>query len=117
MEQHTTSSNVGLIESTQTAQTQSTASSSSGARVTPSGDIVRPTLERVGVEPSRSSRIVTGFGAEYCDDVFADQARREAEQLATARRRTSEGERGRMTDRTGEDLDRSAGGPWKAGRK
>ena len=80
------------------------------------GHLVRPVRAGDERETLRPGRVVSGFGTERVDDVDAERARRDADQLARARLR-SEGERGRMTDRTGEDLDRSAGGPWSAGRR
>ena len=80
----------------------------SGVRVI-DGVVVRD--PRAVVAP-RSGRVVS----LQSDDVNADRARLDAEQLARAIHRRDHGERGRMTDRTGEDIDRSAGGPWSAGR-
>ena len=79
------------------------------------GCIVRPVVAREDSPVPLRSRVVQGFGSERCDDVAADRARLDAEQLARQIHRVQEGERGRMTDRTGEDLDRSAGSAWKAG--
>ena len=86
----------------------------SGVRLV-DGCIVRPVVVREDSPVSLRSRVVQGFGSERCDDVAADRARLDAEQLARQIHRVQEGERGRMTDRTGEDLDRSAGSAWKAG--
>ena len=80
----------------------------SGVRVI-DGVVVR---EPRPVAAPRSGRVVS----LQSDDVNADRARLDAEQLARAIHRRDHGERGRITDRTGEDIDRSAGGPWSAGR-
>ena len=62
-------------------------------------------------------RIVSGFGAERVVDVAADERRRIAEGARRGDERRETGARGRMTDGTGADLDRSAGGAWHAGRR
>lgn len=62
-------------------------------------------------------RIVTGFGAERVEDVAADERRRIAENARRGDERRETGTRGRVTDCTGADLDRSAGGAWHAGRR
>lgn len=62
-------------------------------------------------------RIVTGFGSERVDDVVADERRRIAEGAQRGRQRSDAGVRGRMTTYGGEDLDRSAGSAWHAGRR
>ena len=62
-------------------------------------------------------RIVSGFGAERVEDVAADQRRRIAEGAQRGDERRVTGARGRMTDHTGADLDRGAGGAWHAGRR
>ena len=63
------------------------------------------------------SRIVSGFGDERVDDVAADEANRIAAGAGRGDARRNEGTRGRMTDFTGADLDRGAGGAWHAGRR
>ena len=63
------------------------------------------------------SRIVSGFGDGRVDDVAADEARRIAEGARRGDARRNEGTRGRMTDFSGADLDRGAGGAWHAGRR
>ena len=63
------------------------------------------------------SRIVTGFGHERVDDLAADEARRIAEGARRGDARRNEGTRGRMTDFTGDDLDRGAGGAFRLGRR
>ncbi len=67
--------------------------------------------------PVGGSRIVTGFGDGRVVDVAAHERRSEAEGVQRAGRRREEGTRGRMTTFSGEDLNRSAGGPWQAGRR
>ena len=56
---------------------------------------------------------MTGFGEERVEDVAEDARRRETE----GARRREEGTRGRMRDMRGEELDRSAGGPFQARRR
>ena len=63
------------------------------------------------------SRIVTGFGHERVDDLAADEARQIAEGARRGDARRNEGTRGRMTDFTGDDLDRGAGGAFRLGRR
>ena len=58
-----------------------------------------------------------GFGDERVDDVVLDEERRVADGLARHQDRQLRGERGRMTDRKGDDLDRSAGGAWRLGKR
>jgi hypothetical protein len=48
--------------------------------------------------------------------VAADERRRTAEGARRGDERRETGARGRMIDRTGADLDRSAGAAWHAGR-
>ena len=62
-------------------------------------------------------RIVTGFGSERVEDVVLQEEVRESEAMVRAARRREEGSRGRMTGFSGEDLDRAAGGAWRAGRR
>ena len=64
-------------------------------------------------EAGRRSRIVTGFGSERVEDVAVDERRRDAEGARRGVRRRDEGARGRCTGFSGEDLDRSTGGPWQ----
>lgn len=66
---------------------------------------------------ANAARIVTGFGSERIEDVAADERRRVAEGAQRGDRRRETGTRGRMTTSGGEDLDRSAGGAWHAGRR
>ena len=70
-----------------------------------------------GTATSGASRIVTGFGAERIDDLRAHDAETEADALERHARRASEGDRGRVRDMQDRDLDRSAGGPFRAGRR
>ena len=63
------------------------------------------------------SRIVSGFGDERVDDVAADEVSRIAAGARRGGERRNEGTRGRMTDFSGADLDRGAGGAWHAGRR
>jgi hypothetical protein len=63
------------------------------------------------------SRIVTGFGSERVDDVAADETRRIADGARRGDQRREDGSRGRMTDFSGTDLDRSAGGAWRIDRR
>ena len=79
------------------------------------GLIVRPVSVRNESRMQTRGRVVGGFGNERCEDVLADRARLDAEQHARQVHRVQEDERDRMTDLTGEDLDRSAGSAWKAG--
>ena len=68
--------------------------------------------------PGRSRpRIVTGFGEERVDDVAADEALRLEAGVRRAARRRDEGERGRVRDWDDNDLDRSTGAAWHAGRR
>ena len=62
-------------------------------------------------------RIVSGFGFGRVEDVAADERRRIAEGAQRGRQRSDAGVRGRMTTFSGEDLDRSAGSAWHAGRR
>ena len=62
-------------------------------------------------------RIVSGFGSERIDDVAGDVQRRIEEGARRGTERRNAGERGRMTGFDGQDLDRSAGGAWHAGRR
>ena len=93
-------------------------------------DGAAPALTRQAVPPSwvpppacdvaassRRPRIVTGFGAERVEDVAADEARRWQEGAQRGSRRRDAGERGRAVDFHGNELDRSAGGAWHAGRR
>ena len=70
-----------------------------------------------GQVTSRRARIVCGFGDERVDDVVLDEESRVAAGLARHAVRQAHGDRGRMTDRTGADLDRSAGGAWHVGKR
>ena len=86
---------------------------------------VRVATREQGVEAGRGSRgrgngggrIVSGFGTERVDDVAADERQRSAAGAQRGDWRREMGERGRMTDLSGVDLDRSAGGAWHAGRR
>ena len=89
------------------------AASSSSA---PPSPLKRQKLE-VGQVSSRRARIVSGFGDERVDDVVLDEESRVAAGLARHAVRQAHGGRGRMTDRTGVDLDRSAGGAWHVGKR
>ena len=73
------------------------------------GCIVRPSGVQDDTAMPQRGRIVSGFGNERSEDVVADRARLDAEMLARQSHRKKEGERGRLTDETGKDLDRSAG--------
>ena len=66
---------------------------------------------------SGQARIATGFGSEHYADWRAEGQRREAENVARGVVRRDEGLVGRMTDLSGADLDRSAGGAWHVGRR
>ena len=61
--------------------------------------------------------IVTGFGSERVSDLESFQRGREEEQLERASRRARDGDRGRMVDRQGRDLDRSQGGAFSLGSR
>ena len=85
---------------------------------------VRVATREQGVEAGRGSRdrrsgggrIVSGFGAERVDNLAADERQRSAAGAQRGDRRSELGLRGRMTDLSGADLDRSAGGAWHTGR-
>ena len=78
----------------------------------------RGRLRRVGgVARAGGPRIVMGFGDERIDDVRAHDATMEADALDRHEHRVNEGDRGRMRDADGRDLDRGAGGAWHAGRR
>ena len=62
-------------------------------------------------------RIVTGFGRERVEDVAAHEARLSKEEDRRAKQRYEQGERGRMRDWKDNDLDRSTGGAWHAGKR
>ena len=62
-------------------------------------------------------RIVTGFSRERVEDVVAHVARLSKEEDRRAKQRYAEGERGRMRDWDDNDLDRSGGGAWHAGKR
>ena len=70
-----------------------------------------------GVAKAGAPRIVTRFGDERIDDVRVHDANMEADALHRHEHRVNEGDRGRMRDADNRDLDRSAGGPWHAGRQ
>ena len=65
----------------------------------------------------RRQPIVTGFGSERVSDLESFQREREEEQLERASRRARDGNRGRMVDREGRDLDRSQGGVFSLGNR
>ena len=71
----------------------------------------------VGRGARGGARIVTGFGSERVEDVDMHVQQAEADALQRAALRRDEGTRGRMTGLGGDDLDRSAGGAWRAGRR
>ena len=77
----------------------------------------RPPAEETVTPGRRHGVIVSGFGSERVDDVVADETRRIAEGARRGDKRRQDGTRGRMTDSTGADLDRGAGGKWHAGRR
>ena len=83
-------------------------STTSGVSVV-DGCIVRPSRVRDDTAMPQRGRIVSGFGNERSEDVVADRARLDAEMLARQSHRNKEGERGRLTDKTGKDVGRSAG--------
>ena len=60
---------------------------------------------------------MSGFGRERVDDVVAHAARLSKEENHRAKRRYEEGERGRMRDWNDNDLDRSGGSAWHAGKR
>ena len=88
--------------------------SASPVRMSGGGALVQSTAGQT--RASRGSCIVSGFGAERVVDIASHERRRDAEALGRAHRRREEFTRGRMTTFNGEDLDRSAGGPWRANR-
>ena len=65
----------------------------------------------------RRARIVSGFGRERVEDVAAHAARLSKEEDRRAKQRYEKGERGRMRDWNDNDLDRSGGGAWHAGKR
>ena len=77
----------------------------------------RPATGQTSTAGRRYGVIVTGFGSERIDDVAADETRRIAEGARRGDQRRREGTRGRLTDRTGADLDRGEGGAWHVGRR
>ena len=77
----------------------------------------RPATGQTSTAGRRHGVIVTGFDSERIDDVAADETRRIAEGARRGDQRRREGTRGRLTDRTGADLDRGEGGAWHAGRR
>ena len=60
--------------------------------------------------------VVSGFGAERTTDALGDMERRDVEANLRARQRRDQGERGRVRDLEGNDIDRSSGGAWSLGR-
>ena len=60
--------------------------------------------------------VVSGFGAERTTDALGDVERRDVEANLRARQRRDQGERGRVRDLEGNDIDRSSGGAWSLGR-
>ena len=60
--------------------------------------------------------VVSGFGAERTTDALGDMERRDAEANLRARQRRDQGERGRVRDLEGNEIDRSSGGAWSLGR-
>jgi len=96
-----------------------------GERMRPVRRLVRGTLTEsaAGSSEMQSSclaggpRVVSGFGEERVADVYAQRQQRDAAGLRRASSRREEGTRGRMTGFDGQDLDRSRGGAWHAGRR
>ena len=66
---------------------------------------------------NKRPRIVTGFGRERVDDVAAHEALVSKNENRRAKQRYEEGKRGRMRDWDDNDLDRSEGGAWRAGKR
>ena len=60
--------------------------------------------------------VVSGFGEERTEDALGDRQVRDDEANARARHRREEWVRGRVQDMQGNDLDRSLGGAFAAGR-
>ena len=60
--------------------------------------------------------VVSGFGAERTTDALGDMERRDVEANLRARQRRDQGERGRVRDLEGNEIDRSSGGAWSLGR-
>ena len=60
--------------------------------------------------------VVSGFGAERTTDALGDAERRDVEANSRAKQRRDQGERGRVRDFEGNDIDRSSGGAWSLGR-
>ena len=59
-----------------------------------------------------SGRVVSGFGAERVEDVRALEERLDEEACDRQRQRREEGERGRMVDFRGRELERNEGGAF-----
>ena len=66
--------------------------------------------------PATATRIVSGFGAERCDDVDAQRRRLDQEESARSVVRIDNWQRGRVRDFQDRDIDRGLGGAWQAGR-
>lgn len=90
---------------------------SSMAAAAASSNVRRGTAIRTVASGSGAPRVVSGFGDERVDDVFNMRQRLDADEQVRARQRREEGTRGRARDFANRDLDRSAGGPWQAGRR
>ena len=103
--------------------TAAAAAAAAGSAATTPAATVAPTapLGRVrrtsGAAKAGAPRIVMGFGDERIDDVRVHDANMEADALHRHEHRVNEGDRGRMRDADNRDLDRSAGGPWHAGKR
>ena len=102
--------------------TQVIGSSSSAAVATHAAPISVSTTGQSSQFPAsgmvhKRPRIVTGFGRERVDDVSAHEARISRDENQRAKQRYEGGLRGRMRDWDGNDLDRSEGGAWHAGKR
>ena len=67
-------------------------------------------------EPEVRRGVVGGFGSERTTDALGDERRRGDEANLRARHRRDEGERGRVRDFQGNDIDRSSGGAFSLSR-
>ena len=101
-------------------------SASRGGRAANTGAVIvggvasQPTsasaLQRSVPEPQVCRGVVSGFGSERTTDALGDERRRSDEANQRARHRRDEGERGRVRDFQGNDIDRSSGGAFSLSR-
>ena len=79
-------------------------------------DDVLSSTQATPMRPAAATRIVSGFGAERCDDVDAQRRRLDQEESARSVVRIDNWQRGRVRDFQDRDIDRGLGGAWQAGR-